>query len=139
MLILQLVQGNCWLVGDECGRVWIEEGRKEDEIEGFNELLTLNNGIADICVLRSDRILMGDMRGRVSQFDLNHVATEIPAIRGLDHDAPIKCIRWQPNSDFVFATASQNGDCHFADLRCSSPLIGTLRFAHGKLALSFIH
>ena len=71
------------------------------------------------------------MRGSVTQLDLNHLTEEtIKQVSGVQHRAPIKCIKWQPEQSNVFATAGQDGSVMMADLRCSSGLIGNMNGCH---------
>jgi denticleless len=71
------------------------------------------------------------MRGNVTQLDLSHLTEDtIKQINGVQHRAPIKCIKWQPGQSQVFATAGQDGSVMFTDLRCSNTLIATLNGCH---------
>lgn len=71
------------------------------------------------------------MRGNVTLLDFNDLCKEtIVSIKGIIEKAPVKCIRWQPNHEEIFATASQSGNIQFTDLRCSDKLIGLMNGIH---------
>lgn len=113
------VPGNGWLIGDEGGKIWFHDGiHLTREIE---ELLEFPDGISEISVLNRENILIGDMRGQVTIFDLNYLTEDtIRRINTIQHRSPIKCIRWQPNQSSCFASAGQDGNVLFADIRTSN-------------------
>jgi WD40 repeat protein len=93
--------------------------------------LEFESGISEIAVLNRSKLLVGEMLGRVTRLDLNHLSEEtVVRIKGVDHRAPIKCIKWQPGQEEVFATASQDGSIQFSDLRCPVVSIGSLLNPH---------
>lgn len=94
--------------------------------------MEFSDGISEISALNQQCVLAGNMRGQVIFFNLEQLSEEsIRTVGPLPHRAPVKCIRWQPGQESVFATASQDGSVAFCDLRCAMPLIGTFGGAHG--------
>jgi len=71
------------------------------------------------------------MRGDVTLLDFNNLFKEtIVSVKGILEKAPVKCIRWQPNHEEIFVTASQSGNLQFTDLRCPDKLIGYMVGPH---------
>jgi len=138
---LAAVNEETWLTGDEKGRVWILEGKKSCA-SGLDVLVELNDGIAEITAhpQHCEQILLGDMRGQVSYFDLHKLdANDMSTFRiisGHQHLGPIKYISWLPNQERVFASGSQDGSCLFSDLRNPQLMIGSLPCAHANVTTS---
>jgi WD40 repeat protein len=77
------------------------------------------------------------MRGEVTRLDFNNLCEEsIVRVKGIVEKAPVKCIRWQPNHEEIFVTASQSGNLQFSDLRCHDKLIGHMASPHNLISPS---
>ncbi len=126
-----LVLNEGWLVGDEGGNIWCRSDDQATDLEPFENILEFESGVSDIAPLDRSKVLIGEMRGNITQVDLNYLSEEtIRTVKGINHRAPIKCIRWQPNQSEIFATASQDGSVLFSDLRSPDTLLGSLNNPH---------
>lgn len=120
-----------WLVGDESGNIWCLDEAHQGTPNSFENILEFESGVSEISPLNRFKVLIGEMRGNVTQLDLSHLTAEtINQIKCVKHRAPVKCIRWQPNQSEIFATASQDGSIIFADLRSPNNPLGFLNGSH---------
>ena len=118
-----------WLVGDESGKVWCHN--LSDSEEPFYQIAEFDSGVSEISPLNLSKVLFGEMRGEVTLLDLNNLCKEnVVNIKGIVERAPVKCIKWQPNHEEIFVTASQSGNLQFSDLRCPDRLIGYMSSPH---------
>lgn len=122
-------------MGDESGNIWCHSDRFDPTESGskdaFENILEFESGVSEISVLDRSNLLVGEMLGRITKIDLNELKEEtVLTIKGTNHRAPIKCIKWQPGNPAVFASASQDGSIFFTDLRCPDKCIASLQNPH---------
>lgn len=134
LCLFYLVANEGWLVGDEGGNIWLKSNKSDNqqsETDPIENILEFESGVSEIAPLNRSKILVGEMRGTVTQFDLNQLNEgSIFVIGEKCNRAPIKCIRWQPGQDEIFAAATQDGSVSFTDLRYSQSIIGSLNNPH---------
>lgn len=130
-----IVNDEGWLVGDECGRVWVRDDYGTDTVteDPFQNVAKLQSAVSEISPLNRSKVLFGEMRGNVTLIDFNNLCEEtVVSFEGLVEKAPVKCIRWQPAHEEIFAIASQSKYVQFADLRCLDKLIGLMNGVHSS-------